>query len=108
MNEVRPEAPSEMLDMLVIQKQGLQRNPLADGGEKQISLCLSLWCRNSRNYQQLRGSKVLILPHSSTLKLYKTVLTIKQDFIKAFLWLQGKRKSIFLLMVVLVTFALIK
>lgn len=70
--KVLPEASSEMLDLLVNQKKNLKRKPNGrrwDGNTK--SFCLSLWRRSHKNYQQLRDSKMLILPSGSTMQGYK-------------------------------------
>ena len=67
-----PEASGEMLDLLVNQKQNMERDPKGRRWDKKtISLCLSLWCRSRKNYQLLRDSKVLILPSGVTAVVQK-------------------------------------
>ena len=64
------------------------------GIKKKISLCLALWCRSSKNYQQLRDSKVLILPHGNTLQLYKNCVDQQAGFqSEVFLWMQEEAKK---------------
>ena len=90
LEKVMPEASGEMLDLLVNQKQNLERNPKGRRWDKKtISLCLSLWCRSRKNYQQLRDSKVLILPSQSTLQLYKNCVDQQAGFHKdIFHWMK--------------------
>ena len=93
--KVLPDASGEMLDLLVNQKKNLERAPSGRRWDKKtISLCLSLWCRSSKNYQQLRDSKVLILPHGNTLRMYKNCVDQQSGFhADVFLWMQEEAKK---------------
>ena len=95
LEKVLPEASDEMLDLLVNQKQNLERNPKGRRWDKKtISLCLSLWCRSRKNYQQLRDSKVLILPSGNTLQVYKNSVDQRAGFhTDAFLWMKEEAKK---------------
>ena len=93
--KVLQEAPSEMLDLLVNQKQNLQQNPNGRRWDKKTtSLCLALLCPSSKNYQQLRDNKVLILPHGNALQLYKNCIDQQAGFQSdVFLWMQEEGKK---------------
>ena len=73
LNSVMSDAPPEMYDMLQEQKRQLQaKSPNGHRWSIQtIRICLSLWLRNPKAYQDLIDSGMLILPSRSTLKLYK-------------------------------------
>ena len=85
-----PGASGNMLNLLLNQKQNLTRDPKGRRWDKNtLSLCLSLWCRSPRNYDQLRESKVLILPTGRTLSLYKHAVEQKAGFINdVFQWMK--------------------
>lgn len=50
----------------------LERNPNDKRWSKDIvRLCLTLYCRSPRGYNELRGSNFLILPSQNLLRKYK-------------------------------------
>lgn len=95
LERIIPEASGEMLNLLVNQKQNLERNPNGRRWDKNtIGLCLSLWCRSRKNYEQLRNSKVLILPSGSTLQLYKNCIDQQAGFDPDILhWMKEEAKK---------------
>lgn len=53
-------------------KMALERNPNGRRWSKDIiRLCLTLYCRSPRGYNELRGSNFLILPSQNLLRKYK-------------------------------------
>ncbi|XP_052809219.1 uncharacterized protein LOC128237669 [Mya arenaria] len=82
--------------MLLNQKQNLNRNPKGRRWDKNtISLCLSLWCRSQKNYEQLRNSKILTLPSGRWLSYYKGVVDQKAGFNKdVFLWMKNEARKL--------------
>jgi hypothetical protein len=60
------------------QKMALERNPHGRRWDKDIArLCLTLWCRSPRGYNELRNSKFIILPSQKILQRYKN--TVDQE-----------------------------
>lgn len=50
----------------------LERNPNGRRWSKDlVRLCLTLYCRSPRGYNELRGSNFLILPSQNLLRIYK-------------------------------------
>ena len=98
LERIIPEAPGEMLNLLVNHKKNLERNPNGRRWNKNtISLCLSFWCRSRKNYEQLRNSKVLILPSGSTLQLYKNCIDQQAGFHPdILLWIKEEAKKHYL------------
>ena len=67
-----------MTTFLKSQKMALERNPHGRRWDKDIvRLCLTLWCRSPRGYNELRSSKFTILPSQTILQRYKN--TVDQE-----------------------------
>lgn len=61
-----------MQTFLMSQKMALERNPNGRRWSKDlVRLCLTLYCRSPRGYNELRGSNFLILPSQNLLRIYK-------------------------------------
>ena len=96
LDNVMNDAPSQMIPMLQEQKRQLQAKSSTGHrwGIDTIRLCLSLWLRNPRGYQDLIDSGILILPSRSTLKLYKNDVQQHAGFdMKIFNWMRLSANS---------------
>ena len=96
LDKIFPEAPVEMKKLLNAQLEALKsKSPNARRWSKDvISLCLSIWVRSPASYQNLKDSKMLILPSGRQLRRYKNVVPQTSGMIKeAFQWMYHAAKD---------------
>jgi hypothetical protein len=75
LNQVFPECQPNMTKKFKSQKMALERNPHGRRWDKDIArLCLTLWCRSPRGYNELKNSKFMILPSQKILQRYKNTV----------------------------------
>lgn len=93
-----PNAPQEMIELLLSQAVNVARDPKGRRWPQSIiSLCLQWFCRSPQSYEAVRASKFLILPSRSVLIRYKTQVTHNVGFDdEVLLWMheEAKRQNI--------------
>lgn len=76
-----PNAPTEMVSMLLQQAKNVGRQPNGRRWSKEFAAtCLQLYNRSPKSYELLSESKILILPSKSVLIMYKNALKQEPGF----------------------------
>ncbi|KAJ8313792.1 hypothetical protein KUTeg_008353 [Tegillarca granosa] len=92
LNNVFPECSDKMKTFLLSQKMAMETNPNGRRWDRDIvHLCLTLWCRSPKGYNELRNSKFLMLPSAKLLQRFKNMVNqesgIKKDMLQ---WMANK------------------
>ena len=92
------ETPEEMKSFFSSQAENIKKCPTGRRWSTTvISVCLRLWCRSPRAYEDLRDSRFLVLPSSRLLRYYKNVIEQKPGINPSHLgWMlsEAKRQNV--------------
>lgn len=98
LQDIIPHANKELLDLITSQKENLERNPKQRRWDKEvIRLCLSIWIRSKKAYDQIKKSGFLVLPSGRLLHYYQNEVKQGPGFNKeVFEWmkLEADRRDI--------------